>query len=525
MPEIIEKIKKPEVFIALIGKMGSDTHLVCEYIEAILKTFAYKSHYIHVTNSLEVFSSIKTIEEPKYKRYHSYIDACNEVRKSLSSDDAMAMLALKQIREQRQQILKDQGRPAKEVSPARGNAYIISQFKRPEEIQALRAVYGGLFVVISLYETVSERKSRLSQLFADEDPDENKQAQWLPEAEKLIARDEEEERVSYGQKVRHAFPLADFVLKVSKDGKTKQRLERFFELFFSTPKASPEFDEIGMYLAFAASLNSSDLSRQVGAAIVDERGSIISTGYNETPSPLGSAYLANDDWDFRDVTMEKDANDKHKGRIFKNLIFNLVQEGWIAEERLPASLKDIYGYIRDRKGTPSKIKDSDLFDILEFSRSVHAEMHAITDAARRGVSLKGSTLFCTTFPCHNCAKHIVAAGIKRVVYMEPYPKSLVSDLHSDAIEVTDSDTKQEIPKDAKDRPVVELVKFDQFVGVAPERFRNLFRRLKKRKDTYGNLLHWSRVNASPIVDIYTEGYITVESSVDFKFSKLLSELS
>ncbi|MDN3612645.1 hypothetical protein QWZ16_23945 [Vibrio ostreicida] len=26
------------------------------------------------------------------------------------------------------------------------------------------------------------------------------------------------------------------------------------------------------------------------------------------------------------------------------------------------------------------------------------------------------------FPCHNCAKHIVASGIKRVVYVEPYPK-------------------------------------------------------------------------------------------------------
>jgi len=76
-----------------------------------------------------------------------------------------------------------------------------------------------------------------------------------------------------------------------------------------------------------------------------------------------------------------------------------------------------------------------VMDLTEYGRVVHAEMCAIYDAARLGRSIKGATLYCTTFPCHNCTKHILAAGIKRVIYMEPYPKSRAKDLHQNEIEI------------------------------------------------------------------------------------------
>jgi deoxycytidylate deaminase len=81
------------------------------------------------------------------------------------------------------------------------------------------------------------------------------------------------------------------------------------------------------------------------------------------------------------------------------------------------------------------IRDSQLMDALEYGRAVHAEMSALCDAARCGCSVKGAILYCTTFPCHMCAKHIVAAGIAKVVFLEPYPKSLAFDLHADSIQV------------------------------------------------------------------------------------------
>lgn len=54
---------------------------------------------------------------------------------------------------------------------------------------------------------------------------------------------------------------------------------------------------------------------------------------------------------------------------------------------------------------------------------VHAEMNAISKAAREGVSTLGSTLFVTLSPCVDCAKMLVASGVKEVVYKENYRDS------------------------------------------------------------------------------------------------------
>lgn len=52
--------------------------------------------------------------------------------------------------------------------------------------------------------------------------------------------------------------------------------------------------------------------------------------------------------------------------------------------------------------------------------TVHAEQNAIADAARRGVSLEGATVYITHFPCINCAKILAAAGIARIFYRNDY---------------------------------------------------------------------------------------------------------
>ena len=57
----------------------------------------------------------------------------------------------------------------------------------------------------------------------------------------------------------------------------------------------------------------------------------------------------------------------------------------------------------------------------EVCYAVHAEQNAIIQAARLGVSIDGATLYCTHQPCILCAKMIVNAGIRRVVYEQGYP--------------------------------------------------------------------------------------------------------
>lgn len=54
-------------------------------------------------------------------------------------------------------------------------------------------------------------------------------------------------------------------------------------------------------------------------------------------------------------------------------------------------------------------------------RTVHAELNAILQCAANGVSSRGSTMYCTDFPCVNCAKAMVQAGVVRVVYLADYP--------------------------------------------------------------------------------------------------------
>lgn len=125
----------------------------------------------------------------------------------------------------------------------------------------------------------------------------------------------------------------------------------------------------------------------------------------------------------------------------------------------------------------SKIKD-----ITEYGRVVHAEMEALLSAARSGIATSTATLYCTTFPCHNCAKHIISAGVKRVVYVEPYPKSKAQEFHSDSISLR---------KDGGG------VFFDPFIGVGPRSFFNLFSTHLGsgypvvRKTSEGQTLDWS----------------------------------
>lgn len=54
---------------------------------------------------------------------------------------------------------------------------------------------------------------------------------------------------------------------------------------------------------------------------------------------------------------------------------------------------------------------------------VHGEMNAIIFAAKFGISINDSVLYSTVQPCHNCLKHLIAAGIKRIVYSKPYDKA------------------------------------------------------------------------------------------------------
>lgn len=65
--------------------------------------------------------------------------------------------------------------------------------------------------------------------------------------------------------------------------------------------------------------------------------------------------------------------------------------------------------------------------------TVHAEQNAISDAARRGISVENCIAYITHFPCINCAKIMAASGVKSIRYRHDYNNdNLVYDLLSQA---------------------------------------------------------------------------------------------
>ena len=83
------------------------------------------------------------------------------------------------------------------------------------------------------------------------------------------------------------------------------------------------------------------------------------------------------------------------------------------------------GCIRVKMNVPSGTRH-------ELCRGVHAEQNAVTQAAYFGVSVDGATIYTTTYPCSMCAKILINAGIKEIVYSEGYADDLSKDLLQEA---------------------------------------------------------------------------------------------
>ena len=325
----------------------------------------------------------------------------------------------------------------------------------------LRQVYGDGFHLVGLYCPRIERIENLIQRGASEQ-----------EAQDLIQRDEHEPS-RWGQDLSDTFHLADVFLDLSEDIHTfGSKLGRWLELLFGSAIHSPTMAEYGMFQAYGAALRSAQLSRQVGAAILSPLGDLISVGTNEVLCFGGGQYWDHHgDKDRRDHKLGRDFNDEICGRMVAEMVETL-HSGWQALEQAEQE--------RILELTIQRLADSRVMNVTEFGRAVHAEMEAILSAGRTSRSTLDCTLYSTTYPCHNCTKHIVDAGIREVVYIEPYPKSLALDLHEDSIALEKTENGK--------------VVFKPFVGVAPRRYIESFSNTTpegiriRRKDSDGKLL-------------------------------------
>jgi dCMP deaminase len=143
-----------------------------------------------------------------------------------------------------------------------------------------------------------------------------------------------------------------------------------------SPIVRPGMDEYFMEIATVVAKRSTCLRNQVGALFVRNKR-ILTTGYNGAPSGLDHC--------------------------------------------------DLVGCARD--GVASGTRH-------ELCRAVHAEQNAIIQAALHGISIEGATLYCTHQPCVLCAKMMINARVRKVVYQQSYPDQTALDfLQQAGIEV------------------------------------------------------------------------------------------
>ena len=425
---------------------------------------------------------------------------------SINDDPAYLMrIAMQQIGFQREKIIASKflfKKPDERPKIVPSVAYVIRQMKRPEEVKLLRKVYGKQFILISAYGSEEHRRARLTDRIRDSLEISTKAEDIAFKTEKALARDQDEGADESGQHLRATYHLADvFVDGINKD-QMRVGLDRFFAAFFGKNDIGPSKVEYGMYAAKAASLRSTDLSRQVGSAIFNFDGDLISQGCNEVPRAFGGTYWADEEPDYRDVKLGYDPNDHLKKGVIRDLMERLSKAGFLSEEHKKFDdFKKRVDFLIGRDATKKRepnfacLKNSQVNDLTEYGRVVHAEMVAICDAARLGKPIKNTNLYVTTFPCHNCTKHIIASGIRSVIFMEPYPKSRAKQLHKDEIEIEKASENK--------------VAFLPFLGISPYRYRDIFE--KKSRKTDGKANDWySEVGPRPMLSISAPAYLTIE---------------
>lgn len=476
-------------------------------MEKHLAEFGYHAHVIKLSQEILDSQPINPKEDP-FQRMKRLMDRGNAMRQISGDYGVLALAAIQSIKE-----LKDKkgkkisqggkmseqseteaaaGGQPEEADPS-GHAFIVSSLKHPQEVEELREIYSSSFFLVAINESEDQRRANLVHAKDLRGSD----------ADELIRRDEGEDE-PFGQHTRDVFEMADIHLtlnpivptgsKKSNDiealltQQVDRQVSRILNLIFGNPFVTPTFDEYAMFMAYASGLRSADLSRQTGAVITTPLKEIVATGANEVPQCGGGQYWPDpetyeDTPGGRDYTKGEDANRTERARIVEEIV-RLFKYNEVSEEK-------------EKEEIRQSLLRSSIKYLTEYSRPVHAEMSAIIACARSGISLNGATLYCSTFPCHNCAKHIINAGIQRVVFIEPYPKSKTMKLYSDSATITREKDK---------------VSFEEFVGIGPRRFFDLFSlklssgRSIIRQNNSG-IVPWKRASAHlrcPRVDSYSD---------------------
>ncbi|HIF0226743.1 TPA: deaminase [Legionella anisa] len=474
-----------EIFIGVVAPLGTERKWFIDVLEEKFDARGYHIERISITK--EIIHFAKNNCHALSFEYFVKMEACSELRKKYSNGFLMGVI-IDKIRSLRK-------KENKKV------VYIIEQIKNVTEYNILSHVYGLNYLQISLFSNEKSRDENLrvkfkndcvnnlvnytfsphkinffkkhlnediNNLFQDIKKDiyTKFEEQILPDVtHNLIKKDFNEiiasDSNSHGQQVSELFHLSHyfFNLDESKIDIAKE-LNKFISLIVGDHEDYPTQDEFGMSLAFQVSVRSNfPNNRHIGAAILSPYGEVISVASIRAPCSSSNTTLF-------DQYQVQDGYTKFKNQIkeWKKFLKEFEKKKDIDSEE-KSKLGDISNFLKDS---------------LDFHPCTHAEIAAIIDAAKLGISVRKSTLYTTTFPCHLCAKEIINAGISKVIYLEAYPKSKNKELYPKLIDFDPSHASSLLP-------------FSFYSGIGPKRFMYVYSvKNKNKKSKYPPLLAYER---------------------------------
>jgi len=418
--EKVEHTYTAEIIIGICAPIGSYSAPVIDELEKQLKEdYNYTVVRIKLSQIISQFYDITGNPSPgetmAYSILQKKIAGGDWLREKHKNYSILAELAIAYIHVQRSvEITGGKSLPDPTEFIGRRVCYIIDSLKNQEELLLLRSVYRGLFYLFSIYSPLKLREKTLYDKGLSKD-----------EVRQIINTDDFENN-EHGQNVRDTFIDADFFIRVDKQFKKtlSRKIERYLNLVFDCEIITPLPHEIAMYQAKSAANNSGCLSRQVGAAITDKDFNVLSTGWNDVPKFGGNLYTDQDEEkDHRCKIVGNCSNDIRKKQLANDIALTIISNPELKDllkpEVSPEHInEELVPHLGNLVRNSTKIKD-----LIEYSRAVHAEMHAIIIGSQQtGSKMIGGNLFCTTYPCHNCARHVILAGIKQLFYIEPYKK-------------------------------------------------------------------------------------------------------
>lgn len=490
-----------ELVFGFVYAVGTNADPVASLLKNYLKQYNYGSREFRVSEHLRTLDLDITFDPTSaFDEMNALMNAGNQARAAARTNDILAAMAVNDIADRRSYDQEGKPEALKRV------AHLVRSLKTSEEVRLLREIYRPGFFLIGIASDEDQQRNYLTR------------EKGLSEDEaSLVMERDQDEKLPYGQRTRDTFYLADVFVELTGE-RYKEQLERFLELVFSHPFKTPTREEHAMFMAYASAARSAQFGRQVGASVTSPEGDVVAVGFNEVPSPAGGPYWETYSWehdtgDQRDhVFGDKiDSNYLHRCRIVDSIVSSV-------QSRPSQEAGRVVNELIKEDDLRSAVMDSELKDITEYGRAVHAEMDALLTCARLGIPVRGKKLFVTTFPCHNCTRHIIAAGISSVTYIEPYPKSRAAELHKDAICFSADEAR------------TGKIPFLPFVGIGPRRYLDLFSfelstggRIE-RKDNEGKAKVPARAARGPRVAMLPLSYLEREAKLLHDNEAVINEL-